>query len=907
MNYRYWPKLATCLVVLALAACGGGGGSTPAPAPPSTYSIKASVSGLTGAGLGLSVNGSTPIAVSANGDVTLSSGLAAGAAYAVTVDTQPVAPVQLCTVSGGSGTVATADVAISIACMAGTVNTVNAAKVTVTIDDTIPAPAQSTIVNIVSPIDKQKPGSTIYMPLSGIGGESAIAALDTSGNIILAALSIGTQVKLSADSTALFFVRLAMGAMPDPTTAASVDTAIQSTAEYPHLVSLITSNLAANTPASNSTDVYASIDTVFSQLPSSVLQTLGVHVPHAVVHAGVPVAIPALVGPTNIYTTSAAGHVIGAVSITGVTSNGSLTAANTTAISWSIGAQTTSGSPICPAGTSASVGNPDCSVSLARTTLVKQALSTGVSTGIVPSNGDAFNIVLEQTSVSRTSNVIQSVEDIAQTVLDIYTAGQSSQYADCIDKAIGTVLPASEVAGLVVDPSTATLSSYINKVFSVKNIPTLLQTQCTTIALPVLPVGVNPVVDNALSQAMNSFLSGFKNYVLNSFAGGIVGPVLAGVNAFGIPLELSQMYKTWSFAGLTFGVCEGGTPLNIVSCASSVQINPASATVAPDSIFVPTITAYDVNGAPTLLPPAFMYSTSDPTVATVDPVSGAATTLPLASSATSASVTITGLDNNTGLTGQYMLTVAAPGTCMPPAGATTCAVTLYNIPDPAFSGISAPLATVVTVTDNLTGVSSTESYPIGASIYDNVNGPPLNAPACNPLAPGCPPLSVHQAQMCSVDGKWTPSTYNSLVSTQGVFFSNQTGCTGQPRHFDIITGYALTSDGHLTATEEEKGSVDYDCTAYNGTKDKGSDDLLHSVAISLRDGSGSASITGSSQSSGMAGPTAPVSTNTSTSGSESWPAESHVPPQLLNTGIDIVTTNLAAGQSLPQACTVGTP
>jgi hypothetical protein len=249
----------------------------------------------------------------------------------------------------------------------------------------------------------------------------------------------------------------------------------------------------------------------------------------------------------------------------------------------------------------------------------------------------------------------------------------------------------------------------------------------------------------------------------------------------------------------------------------------------------------------------------------------------------------------------------APGTCVPAAGATTCAVTLYNIPDPAFSGISAPLATVVTVTDNLTGVSSTESYAIGASIYDNVNGPPLNAPACNPLAPGCPPLSVHQAQMCSVDGKWTPLTYNSLVSTQAVFFSNQTGCTGQPRHFDIITGYALTADGHLTATEEEKGHEDYDCTAYNGTKDKGSDDLLHSVAISLRDGSGSASITGSSQSSGMAGPTAPVSTNTSTSGSESWPAESNLPPQLLNTGIDIVTTNLAAGQSLPQACTVGTP
>jgi putative Ig domain-containing protein len=45
MNCRYLPKLAVCLVIVALAACGGGaggggGGSTSAPPPPATLSIK---------------------------------------------------------------------------------------------------------------------------------------------------------------------------------------------------------------------------------------------------------------------------------------------------------------------------------------------------------------------------------------------------------------------------------------------------------------------------------------------------------------------------------------------------------------------------------------------------------------------------------------------------------------------------------------------------------------------------------------------------------------------------------------------------------------------------------------------------------------------------------------------------
>ena len=73
MSCRYLLKLAVCLVDLALAACGGGGGSTPAPAPPSTYSLNATVSGLNGTGLTVSINSGAAVTVGGNGTATLGS------------------------------------------------------------------------------------------------------------------------------------------------------------------------------------------------------------------------------------------------------------------------------------------------------------------------------------------------------------------------------------------------------------------------------------------------------------------------------------------------------------------------------------------------------------------------------------------------------------------------------------------------------------------------------------------------------------------------------------------------------------------------------------------------------------------------------------------------------------------
>ncbi len=82
-----------------------------------TYSVGGNVSGLTGTGLALQNNGADTLSVTADGAFTFTTALADGSAYVVTVSSQPTG--QSCSVSNGSGTIATADVSnVAVTCVA---------------------------------------------------------------------------------------------------------------------------------------------------------------------------------------------------------------------------------------------------------------------------------------------------------------------------------------------------------------------------------------------------------------------------------------------------------------------------------------------------------------------------------------------------------------------------------------------------------------------------------------------------------------------------------------------------------------------------------------------------------------------------------------------------------------------
>lgn len=97
-----------------------------------TYPIAGTITGLTGTGLVLQDNGGDNLAVAANAtSFTFATQVASGANYAVTVLTQPSG--QTCTVTNGSGTVASSGItSVTIAC------TSNASDIGVTVSGLLP-------------------------------------------------------------------------------------------------------------------------------------------------------------------------------------------------------------------------------------------------------------------------------------------------------------------------------------------------------------------------------------------------------------------------------------------------------------------------------------------------------------------------------------------------------------------------------------------------------------------------------------------------------------------------------------------------------------------------------------------------------------------------------------------------
>ncbi|MGA2710769.1 MAG: kelch repeat-containing protein [Steroidobacteraceae bacterium] len=98
-----------------------------------TYTIGGSVSGLGSGSLVLQDNGGDDLTIDSNGSFTFATAIAAGGAYAVTIETQPNG--QICSVTNGSGTVAAANVTnVSVSCAGewtwvGGSNTANAGGV----------------------------------------------------------------------------------------------------------------------------------------------------------------------------------------------------------------------------------------------------------------------------------------------------------------------------------------------------------------------------------------------------------------------------------------------------------------------------------------------------------------------------------------------------------------------------------------------------------------------------------------------------------------------------------------------------------------------------------------------------------------------------------------------------------
>jgi 6-phosphogluconolactonase (cycloisomerase 2 family) len=168
-----WVAVMTSLVT----ACGG-------DSQPSRYTVGVVVSGLqSGAQLVLQDNGGDSLTVTANGASTFATSLASGTAYAVTVSTQPTG--EACYVTSGSGTVTSANAAVTVSCnwhVAYSVEGPNQAVAGFSID-----PSTGRLTELPSsPVANQ-----IY---------AFHAATDPGGKFIIAAESVGLGVAAGINS-----------------------------------------------------------------------------------------------------------------------------------------------------------------------------------------------------------------------------------------------------------------------------------------------------------------------------------------------------------------------------------------------------------------------------------------------------------------------------------------------------------------------------------------------------------------------------------------------------------------------------------------------------------------------------------------------------------------------------------
>lgn len=113
---RFLDFSFSCLIGLSIFVAGCGGGGSSGGSTGTTYTVGGTLSGLADtASVTVQNNGGDSLTLTSNATFAFSTQLASGAAYNVTVSAQPSG--QLCTVSNGSGTVASANVTnISVTC-----------------------------------------------------------------------------------------------------------------------------------------------------------------------------------------------------------------------------------------------------------------------------------------------------------------------------------------------------------------------------------------------------------------------------------------------------------------------------------------------------------------------------------------------------------------------------------------------------------------------------------------------------------------------------------------------------------------------------------------------------------------------------------------------------------------------
>ena len=620
---RRASRLILLSFAVGLTACGGGGGSDGGSGggtqPPTSFNVTTSLSGT---GSGTISPTSRTVAQGSTGSFAVS----------------PASGSTIASVTGCGGTLSGSTYTtgpITANCTVTVSFTENDASpppevldTLVTVDPSVSSVSVASIVEVISPIGTGSLETQVPIATNTPTGQSLVLAVNRDDQIVLAAIVDSRETELSAVSTALALVRIAVGELPPGIVAADFDGVIRALPDFGHLVSIISEALErGEAPSTNPAvldriaDVFRAMTNEPSLTGSAVeLSTQGIWdspVPE------VPYELVSDPGPSGLLS----------LRITS-SSPGWITLSNRMPIPWVVSTFT------------ALRDSPEQQI---ESRIIAPSL---LGSTIVTSSTYGFNLTVGQSPESRVWMARSLMLRTVKFGLSLVTP------SNCADATLLAGLDA--YVETQSDGSWGDWLAYFDAFFSAQNLSSLLA-KCP-----------GPGLVSDFFKAMSPYLNALK----------ITNGVFQGT---GLAFEFTYAREFWNPADKKFGVCVSAQGA-VVRCAAEYEfIFPsgsifeadkscnAGISMAPGASVTPRIIGRDAAGDPTLVPSGLIYSSDKPEVVLVDRDTGTMTAKIVGESAV---VTVTDLTSSPMAQGSCTVRVIVPRVSpssatlkMPPADA----------------------------------------------------------------------------------------------------------------------------------------------------------------------------------------------------------------------------------------------
>lgn len=447
---------------------------------------------------------------------------------------------------------------------------------TTSADSSVPSAATAVVTSVVSATDSKPLGSALSIPSDSTGFSTAVFAVDTNGNLLLAALTNSATTVLNAKSTAETLAVLNLGLPPDGVTAAQLTTSIDAVPSFATLVADIQASLAQGASPTNSQSVATDLATVLSNTLSSLYQQqspapfvvdpqTGAH-PHTALPTetatGAPFQIlglsPSLPSLFSVYIDSASG-------------DGGVNLKNTMPIAFAASSKDASGAPI---DTGETLGEYSLLASLWNNLLHLKLSLTPPTPTEVKGNGTNFVVTVDQTPTEQT-NLANAFAETSEVLLSKALDISVKNYPELESCALkgGQQIADAVLGANITIATSADLSAALAKTLTVGLFQGVVQSiiSCTSSTLSASTV-VKAFLANS-AQYLAPVLGQFK--LAYEFAN----------NVYAASGPASKFAATWYYwntsvavdvceTGNQIGPCPGALTLNVVWTVSPIPAVP---------------------------------------------------------------------------------------------------------------------------------------------------------------------------------------------------------------------------------------------------------------------------------------------------------------------------------------------